>query len=93
VDVQVYFNLAAGALGALILFILKTTWDSIKSLQSEVRDVMDTIPKEYVRRDDFDKATDRVLDQIRQYREEQRQGLQRIEDKLDRKADKGDVNH
>lgn len=91
-DAQFFLNLAAAALGALILFILKNTWDSIKSLQLDMRNLMDDLPETYVRRDDFDRATDRVLDQIKQYRDDNARQLQRIEDKLDRKADK-DVNH
>jgi FtsZ-binding cell division protein ZapB len=93
VDVQFFFNIAAGALGTLILFILKTTWDSIKSLQLDVRNLMEELPSTYVRRNDFERATDRVLEQLRQYREEQRRWFVRIEDKLDKKADKSDANH
>ncbi len=92
-DIQVYVNLAAGAVGAITLFILKTMWDSIKSLQADVRRIVEHIPTQYVRREDFNDATARVLEVMRQYREDQRLALQRIEDKLDRKADKTNVDH
>jgi len=74
---QDIFNAAITLSGAFGGWILKTIWDAIKDLKTEVRDLNREVNQDFVRREDFkDSITD-----IKEM-------LNKIFDKLDNKADK-----
>lgn len=73
-----------GAFGALLGFLLKAVWDAVKDLQVADKELADKVKGievlvagEYVKKTELEHVMDRVLNQ-----------LDRIENKLDGKADK-----
>lgn len=76
-DSQDLFNAAITLSGAFGGWILKTIWDAIKDLKTEVKELNREVNQDFVRREDFkDSMTD-----IKEM-------LNKIFDKLDNKADK-----
>jgi uncharacterized protein YoxC len=76
-DSQDIFNAAITLSGAFGGWILKTIWDAIKDLKTEVRELNREVNQDFVRREDF-------KDSIMEIKEM----LNKIFDKLDNKADK-----
>lgn len=74
---QDIFNAAITLSGAFGGWILKTIWDAIKDLKTEVRELNREVNQDFVRREDF---KDSIL--------EIKEMLNKIFDKLDNKADK-----
>ena len=74
---QFLINVGYGAAGMLGTFILKATWDAIKSMRADLQKLQESLPATYVRRDDFFREIEEVKDMLR-----------RIADKLEEKADK-----
>ena len=81
---QTIINWALGLLGAALGFILRTVWTAVKDLQESDRELVQKINAvevlvagDYVKREDFDKKVDAVFAK-----------LDRIEAKIDSKADK-----
>lgn len=72
-DMQTLFNIAVGLAGAFGGWILSSIYRSIERLDADVRQM----PHMYVSRDDY-------RDDVREIKE----GIQRIHEKLDAKADK-----
>jgi hypothetical protein len=83
-DMQILFNIFVGVIGALGGWILNTIWGEIKSMQ-EADDVLaDKVAKievlvagQYCKRDEMERLSVAIFAK-----------LDRIEDKLDGKADK-----
>jgi uncharacterized protein YoxC len=76
-DSQDIFNAAITLCGAFGGWILKTIWDAIKDLKTEVRELNREVNQDFVRREDF---KDSIV--------EIKEMLNKIFDKLDNKADK-----
>lgn len=76
-DSQDIFNAAITLSGAFGGWILKTIWDAIKDLKTEVRELNREVNQDFVRREDF---KDSIV--------EIKEMLNKIFDKLDNKADK-----
>lgn len=76
-DSQDLFNAAITLSGAFGGWILKTIWDAINDLKTEVKELNREVNQDFVRREDF---KDSVAD-IKEM-------LNKIFDKLDNKADK-----
>lgn len=76
-DWQYLFNLLAGAFGAVAGWLLHTLWNAVDSLRADVNLLERNATERYVRRDDFQQAIAK-LDQK----------LDKIFDRLDRKADR-----
>lgn len=81
---QQFVNWLMGAFGALLGFLLKTVWDAVKDLQVADKELADKVKAieilvagEYVKKTELEHVMDRVFSQ-----------LDRIEAKLDTKADK-----
>lgn len=81
---QQFVNWLMGAFGALLGFLLKTVWDAVKDLQvadkdlaEKVKEIQILVAGTYVTKTELSQVMDRVLNQ-----------LDRIEHKLDGKADK-----
>lgn len=71
----------------------KIVWESVKELRRDLRDLENGIPREYVRKSDWDRATDRISEEIRVLREEMGAQMSRLFEKLDGKADKSRGGH
>jgi hypothetical protein len=65
--------------GVLLGMIVKTLWDEVKTLRKAMTELHTYINEKHVHKDDFKEFTREV-----------REGLQRIFDRLDTKADKKD---
>ena len=76
-DTQTLINVAFTGLGGLASLILKATWDAITKLQTELSMLQKSIADTYVRKDDFRDHAERV-----------EKVLNRIDAKLDHKADR-----
>jgi hypothetical protein len=81
---QQFFNWVIGALGALLGFLLNAVWQAVKDLQDADKDLTDKVSKievlvagDYVKKDEFNSRIDALFGK-----------LDRIEDKIDNKADK-----
>ena len=81
---QTLFNIAVGLVGALGGWILNTLWQEIKSMQATDNKLADKVAAieilvagQYVKRDDMQVLSSAIFAK-----------LDRIEDKLDGKADK-----
>lgn len=81
---QQLFNIAVALVGALGGWWMNTMWQSLKDLQKADKELADKVAAieilvagEYVKRDSFDRAVDRIFEK-----------LDHIEDKIDGKADK-----
>lgn len=84
-DYQTLFNIAGGIAGFLGGWWMKVLHDSVRDLQDADKRLADKVSSievlvagNYVKRDDFDKSVEAIF-----------RKLDRIEDKLDGKADKG----
>lgn len=83
-DFQVLFNIAMGFIMTLFGWFLRVSWDALSKLQQQDRDLADKVARievlvagEYVKKDEFDRAIERLFDK-----------LDHIEMKIDQKADK-----
>lgn len=76
-NAQEYVNFLGGALMAVFGWIGKALWNAVSKLNQDLADLQRHIPSAYVSKVDFQRYEDRVLDY-----------LERIEKKLDGKADK-----
>jgi uncharacterized protein YoxC len=74
---QDIFNAAITLSGAFGGWILKTIWDAIKDLKTEIRELNREVNQDFVRREDFKDSIVEIKDM-----------LNKIFDKLDNKADK-----
>jgi hypothetical protein len=81
---QTLFNIAVGLVGALGGWILNTLWTEIKSMQEtddklaeKVESIEILVAGQYVKRDDMQALSNAIFAK-----------LDRIEDKIDMKADK-----
>lgn len=84
-DYQTLFNIAGGLAGFLGGYWMKVLHESVRDLQESDKKLAEKVSQievlvagNYVRRDDFDKSVEAIF-----------RKLDRIEDKLDGKADKG----
>jgi len=76
-DSQDLFNAAITLSGAFGGWILKTIWDAIKDLKTEVKELNREVNQDFVRREDFKDSIGEIKEM-----------LNKIFDKLDNKADK-----
>jgi CHASE3 domain sensor protein len=81
---QELFNIVVGIAGALGGWWLKVMWETLKDLQkadkelaAKVSEIEVLVAGNYVKRDSFDSAVERIF-----------QKLDHIEEKIDKKADK-----
>ena len=81
---QTIVNWLLAGFGGLIGFLLNVVWQAVKDLQNADKQLADKVGSievlvagNYVRRDSFDAAVERIF-----------QKLDHIEEKIDRKADK-----
>jgi len=81
---QSYLNWAFGIVNLIIGALLKAMWDSYKELKKadvalveKVNQIEVLVAGQYVKRDDFDRVADAIFVK-----------LDKISDKLDKKADK-----
>jgi len=67
----------------------KTTWEHLAKAKEEMAQLKEMLPKEYVRKADWDRATDKVTDSISDLKDEIGKRLDEIwremKDKVDKK--------
>jgi cell division protein FtsL len=77
-EYQVLFNSAVAMILMLSGWVLRTIWDAMNSLKSDIREIEKNLSGAYVRKDDY-------RDDIKEMKEM----LRVIFEKLDSKVDKG----
>lgn len=80
-DWQSAFNVAAGLIGGIMGWLLKTLWSAVEHLRRDLNSLEVSISSNYLKRDDFLAAVQRIEDKIDRMAE-------RIFDRLDEKADR-----
>ena len=89
-DWQALFNVAVGLAMFIMGGLSKVLWDTLRVLREDMRQlsaVVNNLPNVYLRRDDFKDHRDDVKEQMMRMI----QVLDRIETKLDGKADRGEL--
>jgi hypothetical protein len=76
-DLQFIINIVAGIILGGLGWFGRQLWDAVADLRKDLHQLEVDLPKNYTTKDDFTAAMQKVSD-----------GLQRIYDKLDNKADK-----
>lgn len=83
-DWPAFFNLAVSVAGVVISWLVKALFDRMKSMEQadnrmaeQLARLREELPERFVRRDDYRESLDAIFNTLR-----------RIEDKVDRKADK-----
>lgn len=74
---QAIFNLMGGLISAGLLWMLKSLWSRVHRQSERIGALEVLVAGKYVTRDDYQRTSEAMFAQLR-----------RIEDKLDRKADK-----
>jgi hypothetical protein len=74
---QDLYNIIVGIAGAAIGWLLKVVWESVRALQTDMKDIERELHTEYVTKNDY-----------RQDIVEMKDILKQIFDRLERKADK-----
>ena len=74
---QDLYNIIVGVAGAAVGWMLKVVWESVRALQSDMKEIERELHTEYVSKNDY-----------RQDIIEMKDILKQIFDKLDRKVDK-----
>jgi hypothetical protein len=85
---QTFFNFLIGTGGAVIGWVLKIIWDSIRDLQVEIKSMDYKMHQDFVRRDDF-------KDAMAEHKSDMQNGFREIKEmigllfkKMENKADK-----
>jgi len=81
VDWQSAFNIAAGMVGGIMGWLLKTLWSAVERLRRDLNALEVSISSNYLKRDDFKEAMERLEHKIDRLSE-------RLFDKLEEKADR-----
>ena len=76
-DIQSIFNIIFGIGTSIFGWFARELWSAVQDLKKDLSELREQIPKEYVAKEDFKNFTDAIFKK-----------LDRIEDKLDDKADK-----
>ncbi len=76
-DFQTAFNFVLGSLTGVLGWLARTLWDAVQTLKSDLAQLREEIATDRVHKDDFKSVADAIF-----------RKLDRIEDKLDGKADK-----
>lgn len=74
---QELYNIVVGVAGAAIGWVLKVVWDSVQALQADIKEIEREMHSSYVHKDDYRIDIQEVKDI-----------LNKIFDRLDKKADK-----
>ena len=80
-DWQSAFNIAAGMVGGIMGWLLKTLWSAVERLRRDLNALEVSISSNYLKRDDFKEAMERLEHKIDRLSE-------RLFDKLVEKADR-----
>ena len=80
-DWQSAFNIAAGLIGGIMGWLLKTLWSAVERLRRDLNALEVSISSNYLKRDDFKEAMERLEHKIDRLSE-------RLFDKLEEKADR-----
>lgn len=76
-DLQSLLNLILGSGVAVIGWLARTLWDAVQTLRKDLSSLREEIAGDRVHKDDFKELSQSIM-----------RKLDKIEDKLDRKADK-----
>jgi hypothetical protein len=97
-DMQDFFNIAIAVAGALGGWVLKVIWEAIKSVDRDVKELTRDVNNDFVRRDDFKESVAEIKTDMRDLRQDMKEGFGNVNTtlgliftKLDRKEDRENV--
>lgn len=76
-DLQSLLNLILGSGVAVVGWLARTLWDAVQALRRDLSSLREEIAEDRVHKDDFKELSQTIM-----------RKLDKIEDKIDRKADK-----
>jgi predicted RNA-binding protein with EMAP domain len=76
-DTQTMINIAAGVALSVTGWLARALWDAVHKLQAEIHQLEVDLPSNYIRKDEFAESMKEIKDM-----------LNRIFEKLDKKADR-----
>ena len=80
------------AFSGLLGWVARVMWDDMKQMRRDLSDLEKGLPKEYVRKADWDRATDRLIVEIKEFRKEMSEQFDSIWRELKGKQDKPNGN-
>ncbi|GAB6066025.1 hypothetical protein JCM9492_11170 [Aquifex pyrophilus] len=86
--ISIGISLVSLVLGAIVRSWFNSLLARIKSLEKDLTSLKENLPKEYVLKDDHDRDIREIKDELKEIRREIHEGFKRLEEKLDKKADK-----
>jgi len=87
-SITVVFGLVSGIAGIAIRNYFNGLGKRISVVEEDVKNLRENLPKEYVLKDDHYRDIQEIKNEIHKMREEIKEGFRRLEEKLERKADK-----
>lgn len=85
---QTLINVGLGTIIAAIGWFAREIWDAIKELRKDIKDIEQSLPENYVRRDDFKDAMSDVRDDMREGFREVKEMIGAVFKRLENKQDR-----
>ena len=85
---QTIINLALGSVIAAIGWFAREIWDAIKDLRKDIKEIEQSLPENYVRRDDFRESMADVKEDMKEGFREVKELIGAVFKRLDNKQDR-----
>lgn len=83
-EMQSLINIAAGTSVAVGGWFARQLWDSVQALKKDIHQIEVDLPINYVRREELDKKMDHIESMFQRIYDK----IERVEEKINEKADK-----
>ena len=87
-SITVVFGIISAIAGLAIRNYFNGSGKRIAIVENSLAELKENLPKEYVLKDDHDRDIRELKDELKEIRREIQEGFRRLEEKLDKKADK-----
>ena len=85
---ETVLQVSIGTVAILVLSIMGWWIKRVSDVSRDLTTLKENLPKEYVLKDDYYREIGEIKEEIHKMREEIKEGFKRLEEKLERKADK-----
>jgi len=85
---ETVLQVSVGTVAILVLSIMGWWIKRVSDVSRDLTTLKENLPKEYVLKDDYYREIGEIKEEIHKMREEIKEGFKRLEEKLERKADK-----
>jgi len=79
---QTIINWVFTGAGAAVGWVLKVVWDAVKDLRLDMKQIERDLPEVYVRKDDFKTAMGDIKTDVRELRQDMKEGFSKIDTTL-----------